>query len=371
MTTLPGRIRSALANLAIASASLALALVAAEFVFRWVNSDEVFMLPRFITGAQYGSYQIRSNVPGANYVHTTPDGRWEYRINARGQRDDREYEYAKPAGVVRVLALGDSFTLGFEVGQAESYPAILARALARRGQNVEVINAGVSGFSNAEALVYLREEGLRYSPDFVVLGFFVNDPTDNVRAGLYRMDDGRLVEHSRKYLPAIGIRDLLNSFALYRWLSEHSYIHNYLNAKATVFVRDWLAARNARAASEAEQLEPGEDYARDLTRALIAEIGASARAAGARFILMNIPSPSLESNLPISPGEMAGFADDYLDMRALLQEYAGLAALYRPHGFEHWTEFSHLLAGLALARIVHGPDGTPPARIDLTEPRSD
>ena len=247
-----------LINLSVMLIALGLALFASEMIFRAVNSDSVFMMPRYVTDTRYNDYAIRTNVPDAEYTHTTPDGQWDYHINSRGLRDTREFEYAKPDDQLRILVLGDSYTLGFEVGQDESYAAVLERDLKQHRINAQVINAGVSGFSNAEALIYLREEGLRYQPDIVVLGFYINDLSDNARTDLFRLVDGELVENKREYLPAIRLRNLFNSFWIYRWLSENSYIHNYLNAKATVYVRDYLAAKNLRAATASDAAEPAD-----------------------------------------------------------------------------------------------------------------
>ena len=98
---------------------------------------------------------------------------------------------------------------------------------------------------NAEELIFFEQEGIKYQPDVVVLGFFVNDLSDNVRTNLYRLgDDDNLILHKNRYLPAIGIRNFLNSFWLYRWSSENSYLHNYLSNVATNFSKKRLAKKN-------------------------------------------------------------------------------------------------------------------------------
>ena len=57
----------------------------------------------------------------------------------------------------------------------------LADLLAPRG--VEVLNLGVGGYGTAQQLLTLEEDGLRYRPDLVVLGFFLgNDVQNNSRA---------------------------------------------------------------------------------------------------------------------------------------------------------------------------------------------
>ena len=83
----------------------------------------------------------------------------------------------KPAGVYRILAVGDSCTFGSGAAQAETYPAHLEGLLkARRPeQQWEVINAGVPGFSSFQALRYLEREGFDLEPDAVLLASAIND----------------------------------------------------------------------------------------------------------------------------------------------------------------------------------------------------
>ena len=59
----------------------------------------------------------------------------------------------KPDGVGRIISLGDSFTIGYEADVDQTFSAVLERELRKPGHDVEVLNAGVSGFSNAEEVM--------------------------------------------------------------------------------------------------------------------------------------------------------------------------------------------------------------------------
>jgi hypothetical protein len=135
---------------------------------------------------------LRYNDPGSKYRHKSADGTWWFRINRQGMRDNRDFSYKKPDGVKRIISLGDSFTIGYQVDVDQTFSAVLERELQKAGHDVEVLNAGVSGFSNAEEALYLERELLKYDPDLVVLSFYSNDLTDNVRTGLFRLKDGNL-----------------------------------------------------------------------------------------------------------------------------------------------------------------------------------
>ena len=54
-----------------------------------------------------------------------------------------------------IVAFGDSLTAGLGLAQSEAFPAQLEQALRARGQNVKVVNSGVSGDTAAAGLARL------------------------------------------------------------------------------------------------------------------------------------------------------------------------------------------------------------------------
>jgi len=100
-------------------------------------------------------------------------------INRWGHHDD-DFPLARPAGELRGLVLGDSIAMGHGVGRDETFSNSLERRLAGAVApftSVQVINTGVQGYSTfQEARVLART--LRFQPDFVVLGFYLNDVTE-------------------------------------------------------------------------------------------------------------------------------------------------------------------------------------------------
>lgn len=75
---------------------------------------------------------------------------------------------------LRVVALGDSLTAGFMLAPTESFPAQLQRALAAKGHNVEVINAGISGDTTGGGLARL-DWAIGEKADAVILELGAND----------------------------------------------------------------------------------------------------------------------------------------------------------------------------------------------------
>lgn len=102
----------------------------------------------------------------------------EIEINSRGLRE-REIPYDKPDGVRRILVIGDSAAVAFEVAPEERFTAVAERILREQGHPVEVINAGTRGWGTDQTLLFLRDEGLRYQPDVVLYLWTDNDLFDN------------------------------------------------------------------------------------------------------------------------------------------------------------------------------------------------
>src|SRR4029453_16189824 len=77
---------------------------------------EQVKFPRHVVAAPWG---LRFNEPGAVYRHKSADVEVWFRIDQQGMRDDRDFAYAKPPGVKRIVSLGDSFKIGYEVAPGE------------------------------------------------------------------------------------------------------------------------------------------------------------------------------------------------------------------------------------------------------------
>jgi hypothetical protein len=96
--------------------------------------------------------------------------------NSKGLRGKAEYQYERSAGKQRMVVLGDSFTFGEEVSDDETYSHDLQASL----PGTEVLNLGVQGYGHDQMLMYLKEEGVKYHPDLVVLGFAYLDIYRNI-----------------------------------------------------------------------------------------------------------------------------------------------------------------------------------------------
>ncbi len=102
-----------------------------------------------------------------------------YHYNKWGFRD-KERELANISNNYRILVLGDSFTFGAGVKYIKDlYPAVLEEKLSTNVSDscngIEVINTGLKGLSTEQEYHYLKEKGILFNPDFLILGYVLND----------------------------------------------------------------------------------------------------------------------------------------------------------------------------------------------------
>jgi lysophospholipase L1-like esterase len=101
---------------------------------------------------------------------------WSISLNSLGYRNG-EVTAAKPAGAVRIVCVGDSWTFGMNVDQGRSYPSRLAVNLREMGPGLtaDVVNVGVLGYSSFQGLQLLKSRVFDLHPDIVAIGFGMND----------------------------------------------------------------------------------------------------------------------------------------------------------------------------------------------------
>lgn len=115
----------------------------------------------------YLAYALNETFTGADGLN---------RHNAHGCRGP-DFAVPKPAGTFRIVCLGGSTT--YETGvraDLDAYPARLEALLRSRGHgNVEVVNAGVPGYSSFESSLLLQLRVFEWQPDLVLYYDNTND----------------------------------------------------------------------------------------------------------------------------------------------------------------------------------------------------
>jgi lysophospholipase L1-like esterase len=102
---------------------------------------------------------------------------WLWERNVLGIRSPYETLRKEP-GLLRVVAIGDSFTWGDKIARSDStWPAQLEADLRRRMPEppLEVVNLGRNGFTTVNGAEMLRRLGWQFDPDLVIVQFHLND----------------------------------------------------------------------------------------------------------------------------------------------------------------------------------------------------
>jgi hypothetical protein len=175
-------------NLGLTLGGLFMGLVIGEIVLR---ATKIGGYPKIRDSVHPPPTEFHTSDPNLGWkLKPGASGEWTWegasfvQVNSEGLRD-REHTKAKPPNTLRVAVLGDSFTEAIQVPLEQTFWSKLERKLgncqAVKGRkNVEVINFGVMGYGTAQELIMLRKKVWDYSPDIVILAFFIgNDITNN------------------------------------------------------------------------------------------------------------------------------------------------------------------------------------------------
>jgi hypothetical protein len=347
----------------MALAALCLGLCVAGLVTEGLvllTFGEQVKFPRRVVGAPWG---LRYNEPGVSYRHKSPDGAWQFRINGQGMRADRDFSYEKPAGVRRVVVVGDSFAVGYEVDSEQTFAMVLERELKKKNPNVEVLNAGVSGYSTAEAALYIERELIKYQPDVVVSSFYENDFLDNVRAGLFRLDGATLVAAADSYVPAGRLGNFLNTNVVFNLLSERSNSFAFAKERLTLIVKGVMDSQNqsleqapgAEAAAPTPDRRVQEEYERRLLAAIVNRMYAFLHERNIPLVILSIPqipkTTALVSRFPHDLVDVTRPGFEYVAGERILRQHVGRHLLYNRFSLNHWTPIAHETAGKAIADL--------------------
>ncbi|MDH3889833.1 MAG: SGNH/GDSL hydrolase family protein [candidate division Zixibacteria bacterium] len=136
----------------------------------------------------------------------------DYSINSLGMRGpdlpDRSDAY-------RIIAVGNSCTFGWGVSFADTWVHRLQSLLNEQipGRTVEIINAGVPGYSSFQGKRYLSDDLIALQPDMVLVMFGHND---HFPAGRSVSDSAQQLSNSL----LIESQNLLSKLRLYRLLRK-------------------------------------------------------------------------------------------------------------------------------------------------------
>lgn len=114
------------------------------------------------------------------------------RTNSRGFRNNEEFGVAAPAGKLRVVCSGDSFTFGYGVDNEHTWCELLTGIDPR----IETINMGQGGYGIDQAFLWYRRDGARLKPAIHLFAFIGHD--------FERMRSSRFLQYGKPTLQVRG-----------------------------------------------------------------------------------------------------------------------------------------------------------------------
>jgi GDSL-like lipase/acylhydrolase family protein len=257
--------------------------------------------------------------------------------DSRGIRGTQEYAVPKPDGTIRIVALGDSFTFGEGEPDDATWPAQLQRAL----PGVEVANLGAPAYAHDQMYFALVDSGLALQPDAVILGFYASDK--------WRDELTFYCAEKPRFSPRASGWHVENQPVPAPWETHDYYRRLPLLYALPRVLLEFL-------------LQPAltDDSGDERAAEILGRIREATEAAGARFILVNLPDH------PEGPPETRGFLSDYCartgaecvdpwpDFRAAAgtDDPAVLRTRYQRPNDIHYSQAGYAVVAQALRRYL-------------------
>ena len=260
----------------------------------------------------------------------------EWSTNSLGARGKTDYPYARDPLEKRIVVIGDSFAFGISdappgVSDEETYASRLEQLL----PETEVINLGIGGYGTDQILLMLKEEGIRYHPDLVIVGVVTDDFDRNLEwfrdyaKPLFSLDEDGSLHLTRTPVPPPE-----------RFLHEEPWRSKLLDALETL-----------RAAFE--KPEHRQERALRITEALSREIVRTATSSGARVLFLVAP---YGNELPAPSEKEMAFkafaARERFDVLDMGMEMRARFASGEDFGRGHWNSHGHETIAKGLQRRI-------------------
>jgi hypothetical protein len=290
---------------------------------------------------------------------------WTFKKDRRelgqGPWGNRIHNSAPNTGGTPILAVGDSFTYGSDVGPNDAWPAQLEQMI-----DLTVINAGVGGYGVDQSVVWAEQLVLQIKPRLLLLSFIQSDITRtkmSIYSGatkpFYRVVNGELKAQNlplQPYKPSVefaGFKTVLGYSKLADWTAERLGLQNM-----------WRSARYEYKYEDADDVETSCAFMKRL-----AKIGVPTVVVGQYGWSDFVPAGKAsldQTKVVLRCAEAAGIAtiDTYEPLRKLLPLEQGPAFKeYYVGGTGHMSQKGNALVAGLVAKFIasNGVLGPSPA----------
>lgn len=300
-------------------------------------------------------------------------------ISSAGFRDI-EHDKAKPAGVKRILILGDSVSEGLQVPLDKTLSRQLQHLLDEKSAGkIEVINASCSCYSLGQMALFYDRIASVYEPDEIFLLYGLGNAVGSIRSAgdmtaigrpYFYMEKGVLLSDSTLVPPKSICRTaqfLLRHSSLANYLYHVDFAHRFSDSNYQG-IRAFIIS-NIRVVLSRHSDYPPQDQS-EVRNALLSLLNRVGGLKGARLTVFTLPSLGLKHfdddyNEVKLLGAQQGFA--VVDFNAAFAK-GGRKAFLKFHlseigheimarrMYEYWE---HIGSRVAAREAKHGPGGLP------------
>jgi hypothetical protein len=201
-----------------------------------------------------------------------------FQTNSQSFRNRVDFPRAVPAGKLRVICSGDSFTLGYGVDNNQTW----CQSLASLDRRLEPANMGQGGYGVDQAYLWYRRDGTRLDHQLHLFAFITEDfrrmESDRFLGygkPLLRLEQGALVT-TNVPVPRRG--------AFVAWLAGHSgHLMNLSSVRLVHAVASKLGKPPPAAGEEERRWQP-------VAAKILEGLQALNRAKGSRLVLIYLPT---------------------------------------------------------------------------------
>lgn len=326
-----------MAAAAVAAISL-LGLVLVEGLASWLLALGGMVVGDPLSERRHTRYDAELgwvHVPGLHLVDAYGPGT-PLTIDARGFRGTSEVTDRVPDGVVRVVCLGDSFTMGYGVGDADTWPA----RLERQAPGLQAVNMGQGGYGPDQEYLWYRRDARGIEHHALVLTLITND--------FDRLQSSEFLGVPKPVLGLDGER-LVVARAPGRRSSLASLVRRFRGGLAELRTVQLLSGGGGDGVDGAPASGKERDRALDVPAArrvfgaILATLAGSSREAGRDFLLVFVPTyfecragrAGSWHALALEEARARGIAVVDLVPELLALPFGALAPLYLDEPFHH------------------------------------
>lgn len=222
--------RKAVLNIFLVMVSVTMSLGLFELILRTGLLDQESNPHPIWVPAKFDEIKKQMFQPHYDFIQQTPF-----------QFFDIPRSRTKPESYSRIAVTGDSFIEGWATPYDEIWSHKLERRVQEQYKNIEVLSWGKSGWETLDEFRFLKEHGIHYGIDLLIVGFVINDPNvGNIPARYLvwhhtkpmmpiRLLFPNLLDYFSAHINLLLGRYVLWDYGYENWISK-IYSENNLNA---------------------------------------------------------------------------------------------------------------------------------------------